>query len=69
MFTYRIQWFDKQNYFQGLSLFSSWSYLNFLEMVWVALTKSDINSLFIKQEYVGVLICCLCHGRGAAMDY
>ena len=29
MFTYRIPWFHKQNEFQGLSLFSSWSYLNF----------------------------------------
>ena len=29
MFAYRISWFHKQNQFQGLSLFGSWSYLSF----------------------------------------
>ena len=29
MFNYRIPWFHKQNYFYGLSLFGSWSYLKF----------------------------------------
>ena len=29
IFTCRIPWFHKQNYFLGLSLLGSWSYLNF----------------------------------------
>ena len=37
MVTYRIPWFHKQNQFLGLSLFGSWFYLKFLEMVWVPL--------------------------------